>query len=382
MSTREAVIELFGEETTLSERQRLLRTIRDTVGEDVVRVPRRADDALEEIRKAVRAGHLLPEQLVAALQDAEENGNQHIMYYVSVKDKTRIFADGEAVAQAIFGATDWYVRQGFPNLASPTGDAFEWADFRIGLPGKPHDWVAKFYTPESREEPVPAGEVQAWITAQTGVAHDGAGTDLTSDEHVQAWITAQIGVAPNPAWRFNFTRPVRFRSVLLARWNHPGILELRVSRRGLDSRTTLATREEAIWTRLARAIKKDDLSAWDLGPVRSNMVRAEARGGMPFRTSRTTLRTALGTHVAFERPTDEEAMSADEVASRSIAGLMSDGGRNEVLTVNFLADRSDDALEQDLLVIAGVARAHEVVIRAQSSARAIDYVTDQFRAHR
>lgn len=112
------------------------------------------------------------------------------------------------------------------------------------------------------------------------------------------------------------------------------------------------------------------------------MMRAEAKGATTFRTSRTNLRTVMGTRAEFHRPTDEEALSADDVALRSIVGLIDKGGGCEANTVNFLADQSGDILEQDLQVIVGAARPNEIVIRSEASAQAVDYVTDQFRAYR
>ena len=59
-----------------------------------------------------------------------------------------------------------------------------------------------------------------------------------------------------------------YRSILFARWYHPNLLELRVSRRGVASRGTIVMRENAIWSRLKAAINREDLVEWDLTPVR------------------------------------------------------------------------------------------------------------------
>jgi len=356
MSSIESILELLVEEATLAELQGLLRTIRQE-GTAEVRVPRRREDVRDELRKALAGGIITQERLLEALRDAEENGNQHVMYYSPLKGKGKLVADGEAVAEAIFERKNWRDQQKFPKLTLIPSTAFTWADFRIGLAGKPHDWVAKFYDREVRHEDVPEDEVRKWIEAQTGTRMD-------------------------PTWNFAVTREVPYRSIVLARWNHPDVLELRVSRRGVVSRTTIALREDAIWTRIEKAVKQSDLTAWDLTPVRNNMMRAEAKGATTFRTSRTNLRTVMGTRAEFHRPTDEEALSADDVALRSIVGLIDKGGGCEANTVNFLADQSGDILEQDLQVIVGAARPNEIVIRSEASAQAVDYVTDQFRAYR
>ncbi|QJW98671.1 hypothetical protein FTUN_6266 [Frigoriglobus tundricola] len=279
------------------------------------------------------------------------------MYYSPLKGKGKLIADGEAVAEAIFETKNWRDQHQFPKLTLIPSTAFTWADFRIGLAGKPHDWVAKFYDREVRHEDVPEDQVRKWIEGQTGTRVD-------------------------PTWKFAVTKEVPYRSIVLARWNHPDVLELRVSRRGVVSRTTIALREEAIWTRIAKAVKQSDLTGWDLTPVRNNMMRAEANGATTFRTSRTNLRTAMGTRAEFHRPTDEETLSADDVAVRSIVGLINEGGDCQANTVNFLADQSSGILEQDLQVIVGAARPNEIVIRSEASSQAVDYVTDQFRAYR
>jgi hypothetical protein len=64
----------------------------------------------------------------------------------------------------------------------------------------------------------------------------------------------------------------------------------------------------------------------------------------------------------------------------SIHKMLDDGGRCDRLVMTWLAKSSGGALDKDLRTYAGSRGTNELVIRAQTTARAVDYVTDQLRA--
>lgn len=355
-STNE-LLDLLRKEATLPELQSLLRMVKGRPGAEETVIHRRTDHAHDELRSLMLRGVLTPEELVQAIQAAEENGNQHIFYYTPRgRSAARYLDDAAAIAAVLFQTADWQSSLGFPRISLIPSAGAVWADFRIGLPGKPRDWVAKLYVRDTRQEPVPHHERLAWEKRSGFQAPEG--------------------------WTVSLTHQVPSRAVVTARWNHPDVFEIRVSRRGAVTAGTIPGRLFLMRKRLDEAFGNDTIIEWDLTPVRNNMILAEPNHREVYRTSQTRMSSRRGVTANFRQPTPEESLGSDDSAQDAIERLLRDGGQCHANTVKFLEEGSDGLLGDDLRVVVGATHRHEVVILSQASSTAVDYVTDQLRHHR
>ena len=188
MSQLDSLLNLIAENCTTEQIKSVLRSI---AGSEGVRVSAGNKDVLVDrnLRDSVKSHALDIERLYDLLREAEENGPQHIFYLRCAARDVTSNLTLESVRTAILGRTKGKYE---PNLIlQPNG--YVVSDIRAWGPGKPADWIVKVYGDETRERPT--GEV----------IQDG-----------------------NRILRV-FVRKT-FRHVLIARWNAPDLLELRVPR--------------------------------------------------------------------------------------------------------------------------------------------------------
>ena len=159
-------MDIYEVEATYEELFTVLASVQEKDGKRQFAIPRVKKQAFDLIRKCVINGDITRDSLIHAIQLAEENGNQHIFYFAPTSDKLRELLDnGELIASTLFGRPDWREAMGFPRIASIPGgsEAFLWADFRVGVEGKPRDWVAKIYDREVGLQTVPDHELSKWM---------------------------------------------------------------------------------------------------------------------------------------------------------------------------------------------------------------------------
>lgn len=323
---------------TAAQIQELLRVHKRETSKEVM-VSGKKPELIDHLKNAVREGFIPFEEVVQLLQEAEENGDQHVFYF---KPKTQAVAkkckDGEGIAKEIWGS-NWKSDTEFPKFTL-VPSSYEWADFRLGLRKKPQDWIAKLYGHE--------------------LSYRFVKQETLSDETLAKYY-----------------RKLETRTVCFARWNSPDLLELRVSR--CDSKTTLLFRLNQLWTRLNPAFTPDDFVEWDLKKARRRMVEERKQNAEIYLTGSLQLIDSSSGKASFHPHTEDE--TADDAAERRVAidAYVKANCACDHLVVTWLPTSSSNALEQELRVVIGGKYPHEVVIPAQTSSQGVDYVTNKLR---
>lgn len=227
---------------TLEAIQELLRRHQQEVPKDQrsdvkISGENKADITTVNLKTAVEKGHIPITEVRELLQDAEENGRQHIFLYKPRNAEIRAYCqNGNAVAEALFGK-EWRDTQNFPKF-DLIPDKYLWGDFRVGLPGKPQDWVAKLYGHEESVEFIGKEEREG-------------------DEFAKVYKRRKV------------------RTICMVRWNNPDILEVRVP--ATTSRKAVTRRRDLLWVTIQRGVNRGDFSTWPLNKVRMAMLRAEEK---------------------------------------------------------------------------------------------------------
>ncbi|WP_144057387.1 hypothetical protein [Novipirellula maiorica] len=197
------------------------------------------EDTISNLRRAVALEIVSKEVVHRLLWDSEENGQQHILLLIPAnQDIASKLAMGTWIADKVFGEENWG-NDRFPAFVDPH-EAYEWADFRIGLPGANYDWIGKMYGHERIRVPV--------------------GTQKT-DEDDEGIISV--------------TRTYKYseiRTVLVARWNHPHFLELRVDNRQLRATDSIDERRNELWKAFSEVFSIDDFDGFPIDKTLKKMV--------------------------------------------------------------------------------------------------------------
>ena len=307
-------------------------------------------ELVDQIEAAHAAGRVAREQVLALLQEFEENGNQTLLFYSpSTAAASQLCCTPEEVATRLFGSA-W--RVGFPRLIK-LDNGWEVVDFRIGLPGKPGDWLMKIYT--YQESRVQVREVQPQEIQGL--------PSLRENEYVVIY-KKQVT-----------------ESVCLARWNdHPrhGLLELRVEMSGRIARFEMDV--NAIWSRLQPVFaRNDDFNPWELAKPLERVLRECPQHQNLYQLGLAHLMDSGEGGVKYVPYTEHDSIDATPIRLQTINQILDDGGRCSRLTMNWLPEQSGGAIEKKLRTYAGSRQSNELVISAQTTARAVDYVTNQLR---
>ena len=222
-------------------------------------------------------------------------------------------------------------------------EGYSWADFRIGLPNKPNDWVAKLYTRD------PSLKFVNQVTQENG-------------DVVKTF------------------KPEYERIVALARWNAPNLLEVRITR--CESRDKLRMRLHGIWKKLSPALKQElDFIEWDVRSIRKKMLESRRENETIFTTGSLQLTDSQsGKIIVHPNTPEEEADDADERSAAIDAVLGDNRCVCDHLAITYLQSGSSNVLERDLRVSIGGRYDHEILVSAQASLQAVDYVTNQLRS--
>jgi hypothetical protein len=204
-----------------------------------VRVSGNKDELIQHLKDAVSGGFIPSVEIARLVQESEENGDQHVFYYLPKDGAVRLrCGDGSTVAKRLWGA-GWEKLMSFPVFTRPDS-ACEWADFRVGLAKKPHDWLGKLYGHE---------------------------------RHLRL-----IGEKPTDTGGFiRHFEPEDEATVYVVRWSGPDLLEVRLPR--CDSKGTLLFRMNEVWSRLQPALDRDEFVPWNLKPARHRMLKERKERG-------------------------------------------------------------------------------------------------------
>ena len=303
------------------------------------------DQLVDQVRQGVFNRRIEEADVIKFMQEAEENGDQRIFYFVPRSKKILdLCRDGKAIAQLLFGQR-WHETQGFPVL-TPVRGAYTVADFRVGVRSKPKDWILKVY-----------------------------GTKLTR---------RQVGRVPTGINSYNIQiKEVLQRSICLARWDDrgpDGLLELRVTLSARKERVPLDV--NAIWARLQGAFAREEFEPWDLTVPLRWMLDNQEHDRRVYRLGSVRISDPADGTIAFHPHGDDESVSDAPSRHNAIKDLIKAGSRCKSIVVTWLAGASGEDLKDDLRTYLGPTATNELVIGAGTTGKAIDYVTEKLRHYR
>lgn len=333
----EKLLKLVDDLCTADQVKELLRFAKERNPKDVRITAENKSDLIERnLRAAIESAGIDRERVYDAVRDAEENGNQHIFYFKAKSKAVRDSARLEAVGEKLWGK-NWQEKKNFPTADTPD-DGFDYADFRT-LDKKPHHWVLKVY---------------GQMTYERYTGNEEEEDDKLYKEFVRE----------------------NLRVVLLARWNPPDLLEMRVQRD--ESRRRVNSWLDTLWTMLGPGLKRTDFDPWDLKKARKRMIKEEEKYADVYSFRDTRLVDPHSTWASFEPHQTDGYLFASVEAKEAIHGLLNAHSECTHLSVTWLP-RNDGTPSIELRTLLGDRGPHEVVISSHCKAGDIDYVTDKLR---
>jgi hypothetical protein len=307
-------------------------------GSDGVRITAENKETLvtRNLRDAVEAKVISEEQVNNLIRGAEENGSQHTFYFRCAKSYgTKLSLN--LVAENLWGK-NWATKMRFPQYDLIENE-FVWADARHWNPDqKPRDWVLKVYGDELHHR------------------------FLSESREEDRLLIKRYAIE-------------RKRRVLLARWNDPDILELRVP--SDESRTRIDGWVQRLWTMLQLGLQRSEFSEWDLTSARGKLVSTAKNNGKYYSTRDTTLVDPHSTAATFHPHSPQGDLFASSATADAIKGLLDAESACAQVAVTWF--KRDGGLSKDLRTHIGGIRTNEMIVREHCEARDLDYVTEQLR---
>jgi hypothetical protein len=326
---------------TMEQIQDLLRTRK---GDKDVRITAESkDDAVKRnLRTAIEARAIPLDAVFRLIRDSEENGNQHIFYFRSRNKELSQMMNLEFFAKNLWGANVERQTANFPAIRLKPND-FRYSDLHTPYQNKPRDWVLKIYG-------------HAVVTRATGKVEK-RGQDTF--------------------WREFVEEPLRI--VLIARWNAPDLLELRVQRD--ESKVRVEGWLTQLWSMLKPALVLAQFEEWDLAKSLKSMILKKDSNTKTYAIRDASVLDE-GVGVRFEPRSDKGTLFDSDWVSESVKRLEATDGECDGLTVTWLTGKDGEVPEKDIRTILGKRRVNEIVVGARASRSDLDYVTDQLRSHR
>jgi hypothetical protein len=246
--------------------------LRERKGEKDVRISAesKAELVQRNLKTAVLAGSITLDKVFELIRIAEENGGQHIFYYRPNSRKIAEELSFESVAKQIWGANWDKSLKSFPTIRLKPSD-YRISDFRR-LTKKPNDWILKIYG-------------HAVINVATGK-------------------TEERG---NSIWREYVDEPLRI--VLLARWNSPDLLEIRVQRN--ESRRRIEEWRKKVWEMLSPAVTEANFVEFNIKYAMKRIILEHNKHDKIY-TFRDAAIDDMGVHANFQAYSDQGDLFASQ----------------------------------------------------------------------
>ena len=312
--------------------------LRTATGNKDVKVSASSKEELIEsnLRDAFRSHSIDIERLRDLLREAEENGPQNIFYLRTTARDLVQQLTVEHVRTTLLGA-----RASHSPSYKLKKDGFVIADIRPWGRRKPLDWAAKFYGHETREE------------ATGEIIQDG----------------------PNRILRVYERREYRY--VLMARWNAPDLLELRVPRDSSLQRVDGWKRY--LEQQMRSAVPLDRFRPWDLRAVSKKLFDNEANYKRVYRLGDAKLEDPHHNIVTFESYAPDGDLFAAAATQTAMKGLLDNDAKHKQQRILWHA-QADQGIETDISTLIGTRIENEVTFSRHQNSQGIDYVTGQLRA--
>jgi hypothetical protein len=179
------------------------------------------------------------------------------------------------------------------------------------------------------------------------------------------------------------------RIVLMARWNSPDILEIRVDRN--DSRRRVEGWHNVVWDRLNPHVVRRQFEPWELSTGMKNLITRQSghKTIYNFRDAKVIDQSRI--HVTFQTEADTGAdLFSSKETRNSLNSFLSAKSDCDGLTVTWLP-QSSDVPQKEMRTLLGVRQtlemqralagrtSNEIVVQAHCRAEDLDYVTGQLR---
>jgi len=333
----EKLLSLVDALCTIDQVKELLRLAKERNPKEVRITAKTKSDLIQRnLREALDSGGIGPDKVYDLIRESEENGNQHIFYFKPRLKPTRDSMTLEKVGEGLWGK-GWADKTKFPTANTPN-NGYDYADFR-SPDGKPNHWVLKIY-------------------GQLTYEHY-TGKDFKEEGKV-----------------YKEFEPQELRVVLLARWNPPDVLEMRVQRD--ESRRRITAWLDKLWTMLGPAVKRSDFDPWNLKIARKRLIEEEDKYSSVYNFRDTRLLDPHSTRASFEANATAGYLFSSVEAKEAIRGLLDANSECTHLSVTW-APGKDGIPSAELRTLLGEREPNEIVIFGHFKAGDVDYVTDKLR---
>tara|TARA_A100000171_G_scaffold51156_1_gene64581 strand:- start:2242 stop:3279 length:1038 start_codon:yes stop_codon:yes gene_type:complete len=294
---------------------------------------------------AVKNG-VIPKHKVAALvQNAEENGKQHVFYF---KAKSRTVANKYSKTSTI-GKQLFTKKElaSFPLFVEMPRE-YKWIDFRTQETGNLSNDVV-------------------WMAKAAGVEQ----VEVTLDSNQRIDST-----------RFAIVKQLEdARVVLVALLRSSGLLEIRVSQVDVGGDKFIQIYDHFI-AMLGDAIDMDDFEYLDFDVVRKNLFNRRVRNAKLYELGNARLRDLANGSAQIVTSGRGDRLSNEPIRIEAVKSYLKEGRVLDSLVVFFLKNSKINGLEEkDVRIVVGPRRStaerNEVFVSAQATRATMDYVTAQ-----
>tara|TARA_A100001391_G_scaffold154910_1_gene112709 strand:- start:651 stop:1760 length:1110 start_codon:yes stop_codon:yes gene_type:complete len=313
-------------------------------------------EVLLNLKHAVDSRYAEFSEVVDLLQKGEESGNQSIFLFeprnAAIKARLR---SGSVIAERLFGE-DWG-DDFFPIFERPT-KGIKWVDCRLGLSGKPRDWLLKAYGHDQRQET----------------------TDNKFGEKVGDGL-------------FQDRRLYRVRdinTVMVVRWRDPRYLEIRIdkslSRNFNDTLARMATVTALLRPAVDVTTELVELSmrAQVTAMTRDRHVLGSEKSGKNrvYRLGRMTVLDGAKVGVVEFRPgSDDDNIDDDDAMAASLDKLLDGGGMSDRTPIEWVAPAKAIEKYVPLRTVVEGKCLNVVSVQSRVSPEALDYVLEMLTSN-
>ncbi|TWT73299.1 hypothetical protein [Allorhodopirellula solitaria] len=313
-------------------------------------------DVILNLKHAIDSRYAEFSEVVDLLQKGEESGHQSIFLFKARTEAVRTrLRSGSEIAERLFGE-DWG-DDFFPLFERPI-KGMQWVDCRLGLAGKPRDWLLKAYGHDQREET----------------------TDNKFGERLGDGL-------------FQDRRLYRVRdinTVMVVRWRDPEYLEIRVdkslARNFSDTLARLGTVAELlrpavdVKSELVKLSMRARVTALardrrEFGSGKSGKSRVYRLGRM------TVLDGVLEGAVEFRPGSDDDSIDEDHAMAASLDALLEQGGMSDRTPIEWLAPEKSIERYVPLRTVVEGPSLNVVTVQSRVSPEALDYVLEKLTSN-
>jgi hypothetical protein len=329
------LLKLIEENCTIEQVKSILRP---SLGNKDVKLsaPTHKELIQSNLRAALESHSLDVERVYDLLREGEENGPQHIFYLRCGSKDVQSLLTLDYMRKSVFGAK-----------ASPEPcldykqNGFLVSEVRAWSSRKPADWALKIYGHETRE--VATGE-----------------EDRSDPARIAKYYTIE-----------------EFRFVLLARWNSPDLLELRIP--ATESRQRLDSWRNYLYGTLRPIIPFDRFSPWGLAQVSRRLFDEKDKHPTVYSLGDARLEDEFHNIYSIQSYVPDADLFSGLAADSAAKGVLEHNGIQKAQRVLWLK-QPDDGFSTDISTLVGARQDNEIVFSRHQNSRGIDYVTQQLRS--